>query len=784
MLGQRELMAMRCRCFVLCAALLLALVTAATAQVLVPRVDPDKPDLPPLECRTQTVSVDINNQVARVHIEQVFVNNTSGDLECVYYLPLHESATISRFSYWVKGKEIEGKVHEKEEARQIYDQLVARKRDPALLEQAGRNLFRANIFPVSPTEKMRVVVEYSQVCDYDNGVVNFRFPLTAGGAEQKVGQFAISLNISDQKTIKRVWCPAFSKAEVLTKGDHNAQVSWESSNFIPKQDFELNYELQSSDLGVSFLTHRPEGQDGYFMLTVAPQEQTTEADVVRKDMVFVFDKSGSMSGEKIDQAKQALKFCITHLNKNDRFGLVMFSDQVTSASDKLIAATPEEIRKATKQVEALQADGSTDINAALLTALKLFGPDTNQKTIIFLTDGLPTSGEQNTGAIIRNVKEANKRGVRLFTFGVGDDVDDYLLLKLATDNHGAQQSVRAGESIEAKVSTFYAKVSTPLLINLALDYGGAKITQVYPSPLPDVFKGRQLMILGRYTSTGPAKMTLSGEINGKPRSYGYDAAFPEKEPDNSFIARLWAKARVDWAVDQMRLNGENKELKDEVIALSKEYMFITPYTSFLALPKEEAERLNRAPAQTPATPMLGVPAAPSPTAAPVAADPLIRVLAAPDTRGVMAVFPWGQRMNLVLKADGYWQCRFVVPAYVPHGDYDVVLLITRGDGTKQRLVLNFEADEENPGGSGSSLVSRTQNGWTVRLAVEATDDTSRAEAILPGGEHLPLSFSDQSGRWEASFPLQGAAGTSVMVPVILFDRGHNRITLEIEVELR
>jgi Ca-activated chloride channel family protein len=760
----------------LCAALLLTWVSAATAQVLVPRVEPDKPDLPPLEARTQTVAVDISNQVARVHTEQVFVNNTSGDLECVYYLPLHESATISRFSYWVKGEEIVGKVREKEEARQIYDQLVGHRRDPALLEHAGRNLFRANIFPVSPTEKMRVVVEYSQVCDYENGVVSFRFPLTAGGAEQKVGQFAISLNITDQKTIKRVWCPAFSRAEVVMRGEHGAHVSWETSSFTPKQDFELNYELQSSDLGVSFLTHRPEGQDGYFMLTVAPQEQTTEADVVRKDMVFVFDKSGSMSGEKIDQAKQALKFCITNLGRSDRFGLITFSDQVNSASEKLLAATPENVRAATAQVNALEADGSTDIYTALLTALKLFGPGTNQKTIIFLTDGLPTSGERDAGAIVRNVKEANKRGVRLFTFGVGDDVDDYLLLKLATDNHGAVQGVRAGESIEAKVSTFYAKVSTPLLINLALDYGGAKISQVYPSPLPDVFKGRQLMILGRYTSTGPAKLTLSGEINGKPRSYNYDASFPQKEPENSFIARLWAKARVDWAVDQMRLNGENKELKDEVIELSKEYLFITPYTSFLAVPKEEAERLQQA--------AVPAPAAPSPTAGPVAADPLIRVLAAPDTRAVMAVFPWGQRMGLVRKADGYWQCRFVVPAYVPHGDYDVVLLITRGDGTKQRLVLSFEADAENPGGSGSSLVSRTQNGWSVRLAVEATDDTFRAEAILPGGERLPLSFSDRSGRWEATFTLQGAAGTSVMVPVILFDRGHNRITLEIEVELR
>lgn len=757
----------------LCAVLGLTLLAGTCwGQVLVPRVAPEAKDLPPLECRTQAVSVDLNNQIARVRVEQVFVNNTGEDLECVYFLPLQESATISRFSYWVKGKEIVGEIREKEEARQVYEQIVARKRDPALLEYAGRNLFRANLFPVSSKEPMRVVVEYSQVCDYDSGIVNFRYPLTAGGSEQKVGQFAITVNLRDQKPLKRVWCPSYPEASialVAATEAHSASVSFEKSRFTPKTDFELRYELASSDFGVSFLTYREPAKDGYFMLMVAPQEQTTEADIVKKDIVFVFDKSGSMAGEKIQQARDALKFCLRNLGRNDRFGVVTFSDTIESASDKLLPATEANLNAVIKQIGALGADGATDINAALLKALGMFEPNTNQKTVIFLTDGLPTSGEQEVGKIVGNVKAANHRDARLFTFGVGDDVDDYLLLKLATDNHGAEQHVRAGESIEAAVSSFYSKVAKPVLVDLKLAFGSIKTRQVYPDQLPDIFKGKQLIVVGRYLNSGHQDLALSGQINGKPRRFVYPADFPEESTENGFIPRLWAKARVDWAVDSMRLKGENKELKDEVIALSKQYLFVTPYTSFLALPKEEAERL----------------AAATPAAAPVGADPLIRVLAPPDTKRVLAIFPWGRTMPLVYDiATGYWKCRFVTPSFVPHGRYDVTLVLTRGDGTQQRLVISFEADRETPGGSGSSRVTRLRDGWQVRLSLQATDDTSRALAMLPSGDRLELSQNPDTGRWETTFRLTGTAGDSVRVPVVLFDRGHNRLTLEVEVELR
>lgn len=769
------------RVMVVVASLLLS-AGIASAQALVPRVPADaQKDLPPLVCRQQTVQVEIDNQVARVRVEQVFINNTGADLECVYFLPLHESASISRFSYWVKGNEIVGRVKEREEARQTYEALVGRRRDPALLEYAGRNLFRASIFPVSPTEPMGVVVEYSQICDYENGKVTFSYPLTAGGQEQKIEQFAFSATVRDQKPIKRVSAPSYGNVDTALVNANSARVSWERASFTPERDFQVVYELQSRDFGVSFLTHREAGQDGYFMLMVAPQEETTAADIVKKDMVFVFDRSGSMDGEKIQQARAALRFCLRNLGDQDRFGLVTFDDEISPYADRLQDASKANISAALKAVDALEARGSTDINGALLAGLKLFQPGTRQKTLIFLTDGLPTAGEQQIGQIVKNVKAANRRDVRIFTFGVGDDVDDYLLLKLATDNHGATQAVRGGQSIEGAISTFYAKVAQPVLVDLKLSFGPIRTSRVYPEVLPDIFKGRQLIVLGRYQSTGPADLVLTGQTNGRDRKLTYPTTFPETEPGNAFLERLWAKARVDWAIDSMRLNGENQELKDEVIALSKQFMFITPYTSFLAVSQEELGRLEAERAALAG----GTAAAPSAAAYPAGGDPSIRVSAPAATRRVVALFPWGQSLPLVPNpATGLWECRFIVPKTVAHGDYQVVLVVTRADGSRSRLVVSFQVDREEPGGSGMSQVTRTARGWQVTLWVGASEDASRATALLPDGRSLEMERDDATGRWQTTFDLPAGAGPSLKVPVVVYDRGHNWLQIEVEVELR
>jgi len=736
--------------------LLLGLTGSVSAQALVPRPGAEQADLAPLDCVSQNVTVEVEQQVARVRIEQTFVNRSGHDLEAVYFLPLSESASISRFSYWVGGKEIVGQVEEKQAARQLYEKAVASKRDPALLEQAGRNLFRVNVYPVSSREPMKVVLEYSQLCPYEQGVVRLRYPLTAGGAQQHIQDFQFRAKVADQKPIDELHLSSHGGAQVVRPDLHHAEVSFDQKNFTPKQDLALEYRLKSQDFGVSFLTHRVEGEDGYFMLVVAPQEKTNQQQVVKKDVIFVFDRSGSMEGEKLRQAQGALSYCLKKLSPQDRFQVLTFSDFVTANSPKLQQATDANVLRAVREVQSIQADGGTNINDALTTAMKNFNDGPNQKIILFMTDGLPTVGEQDIGAIVKQVGQADHHSVRLFAFGVGDDVDDYLLLKLASDHRGALQYVRGGESIESKVGAFFAKISTPVLVNLHIDYGPIATNRCYPENLPDVFKGSQLILLGRYAQSGPQELVLQGEINGEKRTFRYPANFDQVQQQNPFLSRLWAKQRVDWAIDQIRLKGENEELKQEVIKLSKSYNFMTPYTSFLAMSKAEREQL----------------AASSAPGYPKGIDPILSVQASPQAR-VTAYFPWGETRPLLYdKKAGLWKCRFVIPASVAQGVCKVVVVVTLPDGLQERQTVCFEADEDAPSGRATALL-RFGN---LHLEALTSPDTSRVMARLDDGRCLELA-KVEPGRWTAD-----VAGPARHVDLTLLDHGHNRTTLHLEVK--
>ncbi|MDH7570809.1 MAG: VWA domain-containing protein, partial [Armatimonadota bacterium] len=301
-----------------------------------------------------------------------------------------------------------------------------------------------------------------------------------------------------------------------------------------------------------------------------------------KEITFVLDTSGSMSGEKLDQAKRALKFALDHLNRNDRFNLISFSGDVELFRPHLVDATPESVAAARRFVEELQARGGTNIHDALLAALKQQSPRRGVPAmILFLTDGLPTVGVTDLKEILSNVNKTRVEGLRLFVFGVGDDVNTYLLDRLSGENGGVSEYVRPGEDLEVKVSSFYTKIATPALSNLELDYGGAEVYDVYPKRLPDLFAGTQVLVTGRYRKPGRFTLTLRGSVGGEPRRFTYPADFSGEDRGTSFIPRIWATRKVGYLLDELRLHGHNQELVDEVTRLGMEYGIVTPYTSAL-----------------------------------------------------------------------------------------------------------------------------------------------------------------------------------------------------------
>jgi Ca-activated chloride channel family protein len=603
-----------------------ALIAAADG-IIIPHPPPDQPipwrDIP-LAIKYHRVDVTIIDQIATTKVDQVFVNQASFPVEGTYIFPLPEDAAISSFDMWVDGQKLEGRLLGRDEARAIYEDIVRRQRDPALLEYVGRGAFQASIFPIPPGGQRRIELTYSQVLPQTAGLVHYRYPLnTEKFSSSEIEEVAVTVHLADKAPIRAIYSPSHP-VQVVREGDRRATVSYEAQNVRPDRDFDLYYSLSSDAVAVNLLSYKPFDEDGFFLLLVTPPVEAA-GQAVAKDVTLVIDTSGSMDGEKIVQAKAAADYVLDHLGPDDRFNIVAFSTATRLFSDRPVPAARRDEGHAF--VSSLAAAGSTDINRALLEGLA--GADAERPTVlIFLTDGLPTAGEVDPDRIVANIAAAAPKSVRLFAFGVGYDVDTVLLDQLSSGQRGTSTYVKPEQDIEEEVSGFYAKVSAPVLVDVAATFAGVQIEDVYPYPLPDLFAGNQLVVAGRYRGNGPAELTLRGEVDGKPQATTYrDLIFAERG-GQEFIARLWAQRKIGYLLAQIRLHGVNDELVKEIVTLSSRYGIVTPYTSFLvqepgmALSQEGRDQLGRALQGLPPPGGRGGGSAGAPTAAPAAMEPL------------------------------------------------------------------------------------------------------------------------------------------------------------------
>lgn len=540
----------------------------------------------PLTIKYHRVTVEIVDQVATTRVDQVFVNEASYPVEGAYIFPLPEDAAISSFDMWVDGRKLEGKLLGRDEARAIYEEIVRQQRDPALLEYVGRGAFQASIFPIPAGGERRIELTYAQVLAQANGLVHYRYPLnTEKFSARNLEDVSVTVNVTDQAALRTIYSPSHA-VEVVRKGESRAQVSYEARDVRPDRDFDLYYGLSQDAIAVNLLSYKSFDEDGFFLLLVAPPFTADDDAVVPKDVVLVLDTSGSMDGEKMIQAKAAAAYVLDHLGPDDRFNIVAFS-----SATRLFAAQPAPLsQRAEGQrfVDSLVAAGSTDIERALLEALA--GADPERPTVlIFLTDGLPTAGQTDPDRIVADVQVNAAKSVRLFAFGVGYDVDVTLLDELSGNQRGVSAYVQPGQKIDEEVSGFYAKISAPVLVDIQVAFDGVQVEDMVPYPLPDLFVGSQLVVAGRYRSGGVATLTLTGamaQAGGSlaPQSSTYpDLQFAERG-GNEFIPRLWAQRKIGQLLMQIRLNagrGAQKELIDEVVALSTRFGIVTPYTSFL-----------------------------------------------------------------------------------------------------------------------------------------------------------------------------------------------------------
>jgi Ca-activated chloride channel homolog len=543
----------------------------------------------PLEITYHHVNVKIDGQIATTSVDQDFYNPNPQRLEGTYLFPIPKGGQIDKFTMEIGGKEVQAELLAADKARGIYEDIVRKLKDPALLEYADRDVFKVRVFPIEPNSHKRITLSYSQVLASDAGLVSYIYPLnTEKFSAKPIHDVSIKVELENKQSLKTIYSPSHA-VEVKRHGPNKATIAYEASEVQPDTDFALYFAPEKDDVGLNLLTCKKSGEDGYFLLLASPGMDAKEKQVVLKDVVFVLDTSGSMSGKKINQAKKALNFCVENLNDGDHFELVRFSTDVEPLFDKLVDASTSNRSKAEDFIKGLEASGATAIDDALRKALSLRPADSARPfVVIFLTDGMPTIGVTDEDQILANVKKSDSGQTRIFCFGIGTDVNTHLLDKLTEQSRGYSQYVLPEEDLEVKVSGFFAKIKAPVLANPVLNFtGDIRATKLYPSSLPDLFKGEQLVLAGRYSGEGNSAVTIEGVVNGSTRKFTYEVKFPEESSDHEFIPRLWATRRVGSLLDEIRLHGENAELRDEVTALARKYGIVTPYTAYLIVEDED-----------------------------------------------------------------------------------------------------------------------------------------------------------------------------------------------------
>jgi Ca-activated chloride channel family protein len=556
------------------------------------------------------VRISVRDQVASVNIDQEFVNTGSGMIEVEYLFPVPPGAAIDSMTLSVDGKDYAARLLPAEEARRTYEDIVRRKKDPALLEYAGFGLYKTRAFPLEAGKPAKVLVHYTAVARKDRDVVEVWYPLnTEKFSAKPIEDVEVEVDIRSAADITSVYSPSHD-ISVDRKDARHVVARYRAKDTLPAGDFQVFYKAADEDVGATFLTHQNrDDRDGYFLLLVSPNPRISQRKALPKDVVIVFDHSGSMSGKKLAQAKEALRYVLDNLNEGDRFNVVAYSDSVEAFFEGLVPASPGKLEEARDRLEGIEAQGGTNIHEALCAGMNLWrhildSSPQGARYVIFLTDGLPTVGQTDENAILKDCKEANVANTRIFAFGVGYDVNVRLLDKLAGESGGRSDYVKPNEPIEGKVSSLYAKIKNPVMTGLKLSLHSQDVVlkDMYPRELGDLFEGDQIVLAGRYEwKTGlrqsrdgeagcPATFTITGTHGGRERTFEYSVSFrpPSDDTRFAFVERIWAMRRIGWLLDQIQLHGKDKEVIDEVVRLSLKYGIMTPYTSFLA---DETTRL-------------------------------------------------------------------------------------------------------------------------------------------------------------------------------------------------
>lgn len=546
----------------------------------------------PVQVWLDHIDVKITDQVAVKTYNCTFLNpNPRAVVGGTCYMELEPGARVTDLVVVVNGEKSAAEILDVKRSNKVFAEIVQTGGSPALLEYFGNQLIQTKVPNIAPRGTVTVKLQYTTVLDNRDGLVRLQMLNTNPKADLKaLKKASVRVTIDSKLPLKNVYSPTHP-IKIVEHPKHDVVVEWSEENYLPQAPFVLYYQTAKDRIGASLLAHREHDEDGYFMLMLSPTigkgaDAIDTRDILPKDVVFCMDTSGSMlHNGKMDQAREALRYCVENLHDGDRFNIVDFGTGVRQfARDSLASVDDASRKRALRYVDQIRPRGGTAIDDALKSSLEMLTSSGRLKMIVLLTDGQPTIGERSPDAILKNMQTRNTEDVRLFVFGAGHDVNTRLLDFLALRNRGEAEYVLPKENIADKISGFYDRVGSPILTDLAVEFDGVRTFDTFPRKVRDVYRGEQVILYGRFRGDGKHTVRLTGQAGAKPWTSEYALNFPGVTPDDrqGFVPRLWAGEMVDFLLDQIRDDGmQDAELVKEVTRLAKRHGIVTPYTSFL-----------------------------------------------------------------------------------------------------------------------------------------------------------------------------------------------------------
>jgi Ca-activated chloride channel family protein len=563
---------------------------------------------PDIERTRSDVHVELADRVLKYEVEERFVNRGASIGEADYLFPLPANAAFQDLKLSINGQLVSGETMNAGEARRIYENIVRTQRDPALVEWMGHGLLRARIFPLNPGEEKKIVVRFQSVAPREGDALRIDYFRGAPQSSATVRDDARTAFTLSYRATPDLGTP-FSPTHSLDFRDHDGER--EASVRGDARDVTVLVPVRKATAAsISMLPYAPGNEDAFTLVTITPPPIARNESTPR-DVTLVLDISGSMQGRKMEQARAAGRQLLGTLRPGDRFRLIDFSNDVRTFKDDFVSATSDNIRDANRYLDALEAVGGTNIEGALREAMRPSPARDRLPLILFITDGEPTVGERSPDRLAALANDDTRRGEhrRVFTFGLGSDVNVSLLEQLALDGRGTAQFVRPEESVERMVGIVANRLVDPVMTDVRVRVeGDVRLSKMLPAQTSDIFADRDLVLLARYSGSGHGRVIVEGTRRGAPVQFSTNVDFPDRDRQNAFVARLWAAQRVGFLSAEKRKNGGSTELDDEIRMLGERYGIPTEFTSYLvteprlAMSRQMDQRGNGA-AQSVNTPM-------------------------------------------------------------------------------------------------------------------------------------------------------------------------------------